>query len=162
LESLENGDVKIVLPFFGSTGNPWDSCYELENVANFIYELQNDIVESITYTCKPDAEPVLGEVIDGKTINSINYSYQDSSQYLISVQAGPRWQGVGGWDSSVYQNKVERVQVEGIVRHVYPDNMTCLIQLERVGLLECVNGQIDPLEIGDTVKVTVYNNPVSV
>jgi hypothetical protein len=165
LESLENGDVKIVkivLPFFGTAGNPWDSCNELESAAKFIYELQNDIVESVTYTCKPDAAPVLGEVIDGKTINSINYSYQDSSQYLISVQAGPRWQGVGGWDSSVYQNKVERVQVEGVVRYVYPDNMTCLIQLERLGLLECVNGQIDPLEVGDTVKVTVYNNPVGV
>jgi hypothetical protein len=162
LESLENGDVKIVLPFLGCKGDPWDSCSELESAANFIYELQNDIAESVTYVCKPGAEPVLGEVIDGKTINSINYSYQDSSQYLISVQAGPKWQGVGGWDSSVYQNKVERIQVEGIVRHVYPDNMACLVQLERIGLLECVNGQIDPLEIGDTVKVTVYNNPVSV
>jgi hypothetical protein len=162
LEGLENGDVKIVLPFLGCEGNPWDSCSLLENASKFIYELQNDIVESVTYVCKPDAAPVLGEVIDGKTINSINYSYQDSSQYLISVQAGPRWQGVGGWDSSVYQNKVERVQVEGVIRHVYPDNMKCLVQLERIGLLECVNGQIDPLEIGDTVKVTVYNNPISV
>jgi hypothetical protein len=162
LEGLENGDVKIVLPFFGSNGNPWDACPELENIATFIYELQNDIVESVTYVCKPNAEPVLGEVIDGKTINSINYSYQDSSQYLISVQAGPVWQGIGGWDSSVYQNKVERVQLEGIVRHVYPNNMDCLVQIERMGLLECVNGQIDPLEVGDTVKVTIYNNPVSV
>lgn len=162
LEGLENGDVKIVLPFFGCAGDPWGSCPELENVARFIYELQNDVVESVTYTCKPNAMPVLGEVIGGKTINSINYSYQDSSQYLISVQAGPVWQGMGGWDSSVYQNKVERVQLEGIVRHVYPNNMDCLVQIERMGLLECVNGQIDPLEVGDTVKLTIYNNPVSV
>ena len=104
----------------------------------------------------------MGEVIDGKTINSINYSYQDSSQYLISVQAGPKWQGIGGWDSSVYQNKTERVQLEGVVSYVYPNNMDCLVQLERMGLLECVNGQTDPLEVGDTVKVTVYNNPISV
>jgi len=162
LEGLENGDVKIVLPFLSCAGNPWESCIELENVAAFIYTLQNDIVESTTYVCKPDAAPVLGEIIDGKTINSINYSYQDGSQYLISVQAGPKWQGIGGWDSSVYQNKTERIQVEGVVSYVYPDNMKCLVQLERIGLLECVNGQIDPLEIGDTVKVTVYNNPISV
>ena len=162
LEGLENADVKIVLPFFGCKGNPWDSCPALESAANFIYKLQNDIVESVTYTCKPNAAPVLGEVIDGKTINSINYSYQDSSQYLISVQSGPVWQGIGGWDSSVYQNKVERVQLEGVVRYVYPDNMACLVQIERMGLLECSNGQIEPLEKGDTVKVTVYNNPVSV
>lgn len=162
LESLENGDVKIVLPFLSCDGNVWDECTDLEHAASFIYDLQNDIVESTTYVCKPNAEPVLGEIIDGKTINSINYSYQDSSQYLISVQAGPKWQGIGGWDSSVYQNKTERVQVEGVVSYVYPDNMKCLVQLERIGLLECVNGQIDPLEVGDTVKVTVYNNPVSV
>lgn len=162
LEGLENGDVKIVLPFLSCTGNPWDSCTDLENAAEFIYELQNDIVTSTTYVCKPNAAPVLGEIIDDKTINSISYSYQDSSQYLISVQAGPKWQGIGGWDSSVYQNKTERVQVEGVVRYVYPDNMKCLVQLERIGLLECANGQIDPLEVGDTVKVTVYNNPISV
>lgn len=162
LEGLENGDVKIVLPFIACDGDPWQDCQELKNVAEFIYELQNDVVESVSYVCKPDAAPVLGEVIDGKTINSINYSYQDSSQYLISVQAGPKWQGVGGWDSSVYQNKAERIQVEGVVRHVYADNMKCLVQLERIGLLECVNGQTDPLEVGDTVKVTVYNNPISV
>jgi len=162
LEGLENGDVKIVLPFFGCNGYPWDSCPELESVASYIYELQNDVVESVTYTCKPNAAPVLGEVIDGRTINSINYSYQDSSQYLISVQAGPVWQGIGGWDSSVYQNKAERVQIEGIVRYVYPDDVSCLVQIERMGLLECSNGQIEPLEKGDTVKVTIYNNPVSV
>jgi hypothetical protein len=162
LESLENGDVKIVLPFFGAVGNTWDDCPELMSAASFIYELQNDVVESVSYVCNPNANPVLGEVIDGKTINSINYSYQDSSQYLISVQAGPKWQGIGGWDSSVYQNKVERIQLEGVVRYVYPDNMKCLVQLERIGLLECVNGQIDVLEVGDTVKVTVYNNPISV
>jgi len=81
---------------------------------------------------------------------------------LISVQAGPVWQGIGGWDSSVYQNKAERVQIEGIVRYVYPDDVSCLVQIERMGLLECSNGQIEPLEKGDTVKVTIYNNPVSV
>jgi hypothetical protein len=105
---------------------------------------------------------VLGEVIDGKTINSIDYSYQDASQYLISVQAGPVWQGFGGWDQSIYQNKTERAQLEGIVRSIIVSNMSCLVQLEQIGYLECINGTSDILEIGDVVKVTVYNNPVSI
>jgi hypothetical protein len=162
MESLENGDVKVVLPFIACDGYPWEECQELMDVSEFIYNLQNHIVETTTYTCDPEADPILGEIIDGKVINSIDYSYQDSSQYFISVQAGPVWQGIGGWDSSVYQNKTERVQLEGVVRYVYPDNMKCLVQLERIGLLECVNGQLDKLETGDTVKVTVYNNPISV
>lgn len=162
MESLENGDVKIVLPFIGCDGDPWEECSELISAAEFIYGLQNQKVETTTYTFDPDAEPVLGAKIGNKVINSIDYSYQDSSQYFITVQAGPVWQGMGGWDSSVYQNKTERVQLEGIVRWVSQDNLNCTVQLERLGLMDCVNGQLDKLEKGDTVKVTVYNNPISV
>jgi hypothetical protein len=161
-ESLKNGDIKITLPFIACEGMPWESCPELENVATFIYELQNHEVESTTHICDPEARPELGKTIDGQVINSIDYSYQDSSQYLISVQVGPVWQGMGGWDQSVYQNKVEQVQLEGVVSSVESDNTRCKVQLERIGLMECVNGQLEKLEIGDTVKVTVHNNPISI
>ncbi|MHA2218200.1 MAG: hypothetical protein ACXACY_19865, partial [Candidatus Hodarchaeales archaeon] len=149
-------------PFIACEGMPWESCPELENVATFIYELQNHEVESTTHICDPEARPELGKTIDGQVINSIDYSYQDSSQYLISVQVGPVWQGMGGWDQSVYQNKVEQVQLEGVVSSVESDNTRCKVQLERIGLMECVNGQLEKLEIGDTVKVTVHNNPISI
>ena len=161
MEGLENGDIKITLPFISCDGDPWDPCQELMDISEFIYDMQNDKVKTTTYICDPNAEPVLGQTIDGKIINSIDYSYQDSSQYLISVQAGPRWQGNGGWDQSVYQNKVERIQVEGVVRSLYSDGR-CLVDIERMGLLECVNGQVEPLEIGDTVRITMFNNPISI
>ena len=168
LNEIENGDVKINLPFIGVDGYPWEEGLEnpdgadrLKNVAEFIYELQNEELEETTYVCAPDANPALGQTIDGKTINSIDYSYQDSSQFLISVSAGPTWRGMGGWSTSVYQNQTERVQLEGVIREVNEDNTKCLVQLERIGLMECVNGQTDKLEVGDSVKVTVFNNPVS-
>lgn len=169
LNEIENGDVKINLPFIGVNGYPWEGGFrsggvgaaKLKNVAEFIYELQNEEIEETTYVCTPGATPKLGQTIEGKTINSIDYSYQDSSQFLISVNAGPVWRGMGGWSTSVYQNQTERVQLEGVIRKVNADDTSCLVQLERIGLMECVNGQTDKLEVGDTVKVTVHNNPVS-
>jgi hypothetical protein len=162
MDGLENGDIRVTFPFMACDTNPWEDCALLKNTAKFIYELQNEVVESTTYTCNPEAKPVLGEVIDGKTINSIDYSYQDASQYMISVQAGPVWQGFGGWDQSIYQNKTERAQLEGVVRSVNTANRSCLVQLEQIGYLECINGTSDILETGDVVKVTAYNNPVSI
>ena len=151
--SLETGDIKITLPFLDA-----DGC---QTVSGFIYDMQNEVIKQTNYICSPDAEPVLGELIEGKTINSIDYSYQDGSQYLISVNAGPRWAGVSGWDTAIYQNKTERLQLEGIVTDVYPDNVRCQVQLEQLGMVDCVNGSKQILERGDRVSVTVQNNPVA-
>lgn len=151
--SLESGDIKITLPFLDGE--------ECKSVAQFIKSLQNEVVESTTYVCDPGAEPILGEVIDGKTINSIDYSYQDSSQYLISVQAGPVWKGLSGWDTAIYQNQTTQLQREGRVIYVYPDNTKCHVDLGDLGIMECINNTKDILERGDKVSITVYNNPVS-
>ncbi len=153
LTSLETGDIKITLPFLDA-----DGC---KIVSKFIYNMQNEVIEQTTYTCSPDAEPVLGELLEGKTINSIDYSYQDGSQYLISINAGPRWAGVSGWDTAIYQNKTERIQLEGIVTGVDGNNVKCQVQLEQLGMMDCVNGSNQILEKGDRVSVTVYNNPVA-
>jgi len=154
---LEAGDIKLTLPFAEET--------DCENISDFI---KNDIygvgdsVESTTYICNPDAEPVLGEEIDGKIINSIDYSYQDSSQYLINVQAGPMWQGLSSWDQSIYTMRTERLQLEGIVTEVGEENVKIVVKLEKLGIMECINGTRQILEKGDRVQVTVYNNPISV
>jgi hypothetical protein len=115
-----------------------------------------------TITCNPGSEPRLGaDVGDGMVINSIDYSYQDSSQYLISIQAGPMWLGASGWDTSVYQNKTERLQLEGIVIGTYDNNHKCQVEIQQIGVMECINGTRDIIEKGDRVTVTVHNNPVT-
>ena len=151
--SLETGDIKITLPFLDA-----DQC---QTVSEFIYNMQNEVIEQTTYICSPDAEPVLGRLIDGKTINSIDYSYQDGSQYLISVNAGPRWMGISGWDTSLYQNKTERIQLEGIITGVDPTNVKCQVQIEQIGMMDCINTSKEILEKGDRVAVTIHNNPVA-
>lgn len=151
--SLETGDIKITLPFLDD-----DQC---QTVSEFIYNMQNEVIEQTNYICSPDAEPVLGELIEGKTINSIDYSYQDGSQYLISVNAGPRWMGISGWDTSIYQNKTERIQLEGIVTGVDPTNVKCQVQIEQIGMMDCINTSKEILEKGDRVAVTIHNNPVA-
>jgi hypothetical protein len=167
MDALENGDVHLTLPFIACEKNSWEPCQELMNAASFIYSLQKQVINTTTYVCKPNANPILGRIMKGsgsnqQIINSIDYSYQDSSQYLITVNAGPIWQGFGGWDQSIYQNKTERVQVEGVVREVHWSNSRASVWLERIGMLECVNAIPDMLEIGDVVKVTLYNNPISI
>ena len=155
MNNLQNGDIQLTLPFLDQNG-----CDEM---SERILELQNDgVTETTVYVCDPEATPSLGETIDGKVINSIDYSYQDGSQYFISVHAGPLWQGSGGWSNSVYKNTTESLQTEVVFRQVYPDNIKCIVNIERIGLLECLNGQRAPLEVGDKVSVTIYNNPVSV
>ncbi|HEC64045.1 hypothetical protein LCGC14_0716980 [marine sediment metagenome] len=151
--SLETGDIKITLPFLDA-----DQC---QTVSAFIYDMQNEVIKQTNYICSPAAEPVLGELIEGKTINSIDYSYQDGSQYLISVNAGPIWMGISGWDTSLYQNKTERIQLEGIVTGVDPSNMKCQVQIEQIGMMDCVNSTKSILEKGDRVAVTIHNNPVA-
>lgn len=151
--SFESGDIKVTLPFLNG-----DECMV---VAEFIKDLQNEVVDSTTYVCDPNAEPILGEIINGQTINSIDYSYQDSSQYLISVRAGPIWSGISGWDTALYKNQTEQLQREGIVINVYPTNTKCQIDLGDLGIMDCINATKDILEKGDRVSVTIYNNPVS-
>jgi hypothetical protein len=153
MSGLENGDVSLTLPFLEA-----DEC---NKVSRMILRMQQDVQVQTTYVCDPSATPELGQVIDGKTINSIDYSYQDSSQYLITIQAGPLWQGIGGWDQSSYKNQTDQVQAEGVVRGVFDNNMRCQVFIPKFGVIECVNATKDLLEKGDTVKVTLRNNPVS-
>ena len=149
---LEAGDISVVVPFLDEGG--------CAKVSNFLYGLQQEIGTTKTYVCGPNSQPHLGESIDGLVVNAIDYSYQDSSQYYISVQAGPIWQGLSGWENAVYTNQTERVQVDGIVRGISSDNTVAEVQLEQFGIMSCLNGSADVLEVGDFVKVTLYNNPV--
>jgi hypothetical protein len=151
--SLESGDIKITMPFADG-----DDCIK---ISNLIKSIQTDVAEEIVYICDPGADPVLGEKYGDGVINAIDYSYQDSSQYLISVHTGPLWRGIGGWDNSIYKMKTENPSLEGKVVQVSRDNVKCRVFIKRIGLMECINGTRHKLEKGDFVSVTVYNNPVS-
>ena len=154
--SLEQGDVKLTLPFADA-----DDCVTISNYIK--RQLDDEVIRQTTYMMSPNAEPVLGQSIgnNGEVINSIDYSYQDGSQYMITVKGGPKWQGVSGWDTAIYQNKTEQLSLEGIITGVYADNLKCQVKVEQIGVMECINTSKRILEKGDRVSVTVYNNPVA-
>lgn len=153
MSSMEAGDIRVQMPFADG-----DECIM---IANAIKEMQTDIAHDVVYTCSPAAKPVLGQIIGDGVINEIEYSYQDSSQYLISVKAGPKWRGGSSWDNSLYKMETDNPVLTGVVLKVYPDNVKCQVNINKIGVMECINITKNVLGIGDLVKVTVYNNPVS-
>lgn len=154
MASLEAGDIRVTMPFADS-----DECVIISEVIKFI---QNDVVPDIVYMCSPDSEPELGRQLqDNNYINAIDYSYQDGSQYFISVHAGPLWYGIGSWDQTIYKMRTDRVSLEGTIVGIGANNASATVQLDKIGAMDCVNGCMGVLSAGDNVQVTVYNNPVS-
>jgi len=155
-QSLQGGDIKLTLPFL----DPQQALQAGETIRSLSTAHDND--RQRTVTCAPGSTPQLGGLYDGKIINSIDYSYQDSSQYLISVQLGPMWLGMSGWDTVTYQNKTERIQLEGTVVGRDASNHWVQVDVDKIGFMECINGTRDIIEVGDKVIVTIYNNPISI
>ena len=152
---LSQGDIKMTLPFI-------DADAALSISTNLRDLVNTSEGQQATIVCNPGSEPRLGaDVGNGMVINSIDYSFQDSSQYLISIQAGPMWLGMSGWDTAVYQNKTERLQLEGVVIGTYDNNHKCQVDIQQIGVMECINGTRDIIEKGDRVTVSIYNNPVT-
>jgi hypothetical protein len=69
--------------------------------------------------------------------------------------------GISGWDTSIYQNKTERLQLEGIVTGVDISQTKCQVKVDQLGVMDCINGSKEILEKGDRVAVTIHNNPVA-
>jgi len=150
--SLQKGDISINLPFL--TQNECDS------VSSTILDLANGRFNNNTYICSPNTRVSLGGTIDGNVINSISYSYQDSSQYFISVTTGPKWLGEGSWSTSVRHSRTESVTAEGTVERVSADNASCYVYIPRKEeSLPCINGTKSIIHPGDKVSVTISNNP---
>jgi hypothetical protein len=150
INSMEGSDIRVGLPYLDA-----DEC---EEMAEKIFEMQNEISYLTTYTCSPDSKPVLGQKVGDGVINSIEYSYQDESQYMISVQVGPIWQGLGSWDNSLRKNSTTRKEFEGTVT-MAPIGRLVTVNIEGEGVMSCLNGQMQLLNDGDRVKVSVHNYP---
>jgi len=152
LASLEASDIKVTMPFATDA--------QCKKISKTILDLQKDIVKEEIYVYKPNVDIELGDKLGDGVVNSIDYNYQDSSQFLISVTVGPMWRGASSWDNSVYSMNSERVELDGVVLSVYDNNSGVQVDLNKLGVMDCVNGTKHKLEKGDVVSVTVYNNPV--
>jgi hypothetical protein len=141
---------------------------ELYQIADFIYDLTNEEITEVTYIFGPDDEPKLGDNfshngIDG-IINSVTYSYQDSSSYLITVVVGPKYlkDTVSANDASIWQQQVETVTKEGVVTQVAGNGIHYAVHVEGMGDFIAVNTVVGgfPPEVGDRVTVEINNVPV--
>jgi len=154
-DSLEKGDIKVTLPFLNEE--------EAVAMSGFIQRMKQEQINipETVYVCGPDADPKLGDKTpDGGVVSDITYSYQDSSQYTITVQASSAWRDVGsGWNTSINMAKTERLNVEGVVISAAPNNSEFVVHCEKMGPMPCLNLTKEVIAQGDKVQVTIYNNP---
>jgi len=151
LQDNTNGStIDLTLPFCTDT-----ECLE---IAQNFFALQTAVVNTQSIVLGPDADPHLGDVLpDGSIINEINFSYSDSSQYLITVTAGPKYLTAGSFQDSKYQLRTEDVTREGVVIQDKGNGAEYLVRVQEFGELVCLSMVLDEITAGDRVQVRVYN-----
>lgn len=131
---------------------------ELEDAIN-----SNNGIET-TYICGPGTEVSIGDTApDGGIINSISYSYSDSSSYMISVTSGAKFLGLsGGMSGGPSYKATEAVSCRGTVIQDLGNHIHYKVRLDGFGDRTAINTASDILRVGDIVSCSVHNNPVEV
>jgi len=154
LQDNTNGaTIDITLPF----------CNDVEclQIAQNFLALQQQVVTQQSIVLGPTAEPRLGDILpDGSIVNEISYSYSDSSQYLITITAGPKYLSAGSFNSSIYQLETEDVTREGVVLQDKGNGAEYVVLVEGFGETTALSMILELINVGDKVNVRIYNNPV--
>ena len=159
--NTEGNTVDVSLPFLQTE-------QECLATAEMLYDLHSNFgsgsILSYSLVCGPDDEPELGAQAEGfdsnLRINEISYSYQDGSSYNINVTLGPVYQGLGSWNTSMWQRKTETVTREGIIIWGRGDGCTYRVRVQGIGDYWAINTTLDTYFPGEKVQVRLYNNPV--
>lgn len=152
LEALRQGSVvEISLPFLENN--------QLQTMADQLLGLYNEDAQVTTYMCSPTSDPNLGGLYNDRIINSIEYSYQDSSSYQITVVTGPRMEKNMGFASSLFQMETETVSTEGVITQVGGNGYNYTVKTNKFGSLPAYSGIKEDMEVGDRVQVTIHNYP---
>jgi len=148
--------VDVSLPFADA-----DQCRQL---AQTIFNLQEENIDTYQLVCGPRSEPKLGAQVNGFSgrINRISYSYTDSSAYAINVTIGPTFVGARGWSTSIWQRRTEDVSREGIVVWSAGDGVNYRVKLQGLGVYAAINKTLSAFVPGEKVKCTVHNNPMEI
>lgn len=117
-----------------------------------------------TYVCSPTTEVRLGGVApSGGIVNSINYSYQDSNSYTISVNAGPVILGnLAQVDGGPSQKMMEEVSAKGTIIEDMGNHIHFKVRIDGLGDRIAVNMCPTILRVGDKVQCSVHNSPVEI
>lgn len=158
LQDNTNGStIDMTLPFLQE-----DEC--LEVAENYLAE-QTEVVTTTSLILGPDSTPRLGDTFTDdngnvSTINEINYSYNDASQYLITVTTGPRYLTAGSFNNSQYQLQTEDVTKEGTITQDRGDGATYVVRLRGGDEVVALSFILEDIGVGDKCQVRLFNNPV--
>ena len=135
-------------------------------VAETIFDYQNFTdAQTFTLTCGPDDDPELGAAVTGYDTNlrieSINYSFQDSSAYTIEVTLGPVFSNIGSqsWNNGAWIPKTVDVSRKAIIKFVAGDGVNYRVYVQGLGEFNAINAGKSIWRSGEIVDVTVYNIP---
>jgi hypothetical protein len=151
---------------FDSIGN---TCHEIaRNLFGYFDSFRDEPNRHMTYVCGPprtqEEVPSLGKTVTTpygpRTINIITFQYTDSSVFNMTVEVGPitiNQASAGGLKSK----RAKTEEVDGrIVSHDYGSLFK--VKVQGIGIVNAWNVQPWPWEVGDKVKVQLYNNPMEI
>jgi len=152
LQTQTNGTtIDVALPFADE-----NDCLAL---AETMFELQNEEINSYNIVCGPDDEPLLGAKVEGYEgrINSITYSYQDGQSYNINVNIGSTFMGLRGGGGGLWYKKAENVTRDGKIVWVSGNSIDYRVFVQGFGVVNAINMCLDNHCVGDVVSISIYN-----
>ena len=153
--------LEITLPFLN---NPDEDDDKIARLSGNLYNFMNkDTGVVTTYVCGPNTEVDLGELgPGGGVVNSITYSYNDSSSYTISINEGSRMVQPlsGGGPSGPSFKATESVNARGTVIQALGNGVHFKVRLDGIGEKTAICTCHDVIREGDVVSCSIYNNPV--
>jgi len=150
------GGVELTLPFL-ETGA------QCAAVSTILKDFMTSTGVNTTYVCGPDSNPALGaNGPAGGIINSISYSYTDSSSYTVSVNEGQRLvkQFSGGGPSGPNFKATESFSARGTVIGSMGTGVYFKVRIDGFGERTAMNMSSSVIKQGDVVQCSVHNNPV--
>ena len=170
-DNTKGATIDITLPFaFGTVPDPSRPQGELQGtecleIARNFFALQSQVITTHSLVLGPDSIPRLGDSFtlpNGEigVINEINYSYSDSSQYLITITVGPEYLTAGSFNDSKYQLRTEDVSREGMIIQDAGNGTEYTVRVEGLGEFPSLLMVLEDVSVGDKVGLRIYNNPV--
>jgi hypothetical protein len=112
-----------------------------------------------TYVCGPPVGvvPKVGTSYQGRTINSVNISYNDGSSFITTIECGPV-SIAASMAGQIAASKKTSIQVQGVVSgNSY--GALYSVSVPVLGSINAYNMEKYPWPNGSRVNVTIYNYP---
>lgn len=142
-------------------------CYTIaKNLFGYFDSFRDEPNKSMAYICSPPRTqgeiPKLGQTVTTpygpRTINGITFQYSDSSVYNMTVDVG--YVTLNQASAGGLRNKRQRTEeVDGrIVSHDHGSLFK--VRVPGIGIVNAWNSHPWPWEVGDKVRVQLYNSPM--